>query len=114
MHLQMIDMPERDKLAAGYGLVSDVFEYYPKGVTFPIFVDDTMQKVSVIPDGESYFVFPSYSKNKSTGIRGSRNSLFSDVVDHAKDLLTVPEASKTAPVFELPLIAQQLNEAQTA
>lgn len=114
MHLQMIDMPERDKLAAGYGLVSDVFEYYPKGVIFPVFVDDTMQKVSVIPDGENYMVFPSSSKIKNNGIRGSRNSLFSDVVDHAKDILTGPETVSNTPVFELPLASQAFPEAQTA
>lgn len=87
MHLHTIDMPERDKLAAGYGRVSDVFDYYPHGVIFPIFLDDKMQKVTVIPDGDDYVVYSGTGRNKGDGIRGMKCSLFSDVVDHAKDIV---------------------------
>lgn len=87
MHLHTIDMPERDKLAAGYGRVSDVFDYYPQGVVFPIFLDDKMQKVTVVPEGDDYVVYSGAGRNKGDGIRGRKCSLFSDVVDHAKDIV---------------------------
>lgn len=106
MSLHVIDMPERDKLAAGYGRVSDVFDYYPQGVVFPIFLDDKMEKVTVIPDGDEYIVYPGTGKHRGNGIKGTKCSLFSDVVDHAKDMLVdnaVPAAYKKA--FALPQIA---------
>jgi hypothetical protein len=93
MHLYTIDMPERDKLAAGYGRISDVFDYYSQGVVFPVFVDDKMEKVSLIPDGDEYIVYPGTGRYKGNGIRGTKCSLFSDVVDHGRDLLVGKIAS---------------------
>lgn len=104
MHLRTIDMPERDKLAAGYGRVSDVFDYYPQGVIFPIFIDETMKKVSVVPDGDDYVVYSGTGRNKGDGIHGSKTALFSDVVDHARDILTTSVPSVVSR-FEIPLVA---------
>lgn len=103
MNLHVIDMPERDKLAAGYGRVSDVFDYYPEGVVFPVFLDDKMEKVTVIPSGESYIVYPGTGRHKGNGISGTKCSLFSDVVDHAKELLkTAPVPVSYKSIFSIP------------
>lgn len=87
MQAEAIDMPERDKLAAGYGSVSDVFEYHPNGVAFPVFVDETMRTVTLVPEKDGYFLYAGTRKNPGTGMRGEKCVLFSEVVDHARDVI---------------------------
>lgn len=103
MNLHVIDLPERDKLAAGYGRVSDVFDYYPEGVVFPVFLDDRMEKVTVISDGDEYVVYPGTGRYKGNGIRGTKCSLFSEVVDYARELvITAPAPLKYRSLFSIP------------
>lgn len=103
MNLHVIDLPERDKLAAGYGRVSDVFDYYPEGVVFPVFLNESMEKVTVIPNGDEYIVYPGTGRHKGDGIHGTNCSLFSEVVDHAKELLVnVPVPASYKSLFSIP------------
>lgn len=86
MHCHEVDLPERDKLAAGKGLVSDVFMYYPKGIIFPIFVNDDMKMVMMRPNPIGGYNLsltePSIIK---TIMSGTRIELFASVVDRARD-----------------------------
>lgn len=87
MQLETIGMPERDKLAAGYGSVSDVFDYHPDGIIFPVFIGENMVNVSLVPEEDGYFLYAGTKRKPGKSIRGTRCSLFSEVVDHAKDIL---------------------------
>jgi hypothetical protein len=100
MQAEAIDMPERDKLAAGYGSVSDVFEYHPHGVSFPVFVDETMKTVTLIPEKDGYFLYAGTRKKPGTGMRGEKCTLFSEVVDHARDVIL--EFNSTPASAEFP------------
>lgn len=106
MQRHEINLPERDKLAAGYGRVSDVFDYYPEGIIFPVFIDESMSKVSVIPDGNGYLLYAGTGRNTGEGMRGTTCALFSEVVDHARDLLLDSPVKQEKKLFSfLPLPA---------
>ena len=85
MHCHEVDLPERDKLAAGKGLVSDVFLYYPKGIAFPVFADNKMERVIIRPmtSGGYRMSIPTLHGSVVTGVT---NELFASVVDKARDI----------------------------
>lgn len=99
MQAETIDMPERDKLAAGYGSVSDVFQYHPNGVAFPVFVDEAMKTVTLVPEKDGYFLYAGTRKNPGKGMRGEKLTLFSEVVDHARDVIVDNSAVPTPAEF---------------
>lgn len=99
MQAEAIDMPERDKLAAGYGSVSDVFQYHPNGVAFPVFVDETMKTVTLVPEKDGYFLYSGSRKKPGKGMRGEKFTLFSEVVDHARDVIVDNAAAPTPAEF---------------
>lgn len=84
MHYHEVDLPERDKLAAGKGLVSDVFLYYPKGIAFPVFVDNKMEKVVIRPFASGGYRM-SIPTMAGVVIIGANNELFASIVDKARD-----------------------------
>lgn len=87
MHCHEVDLPERDKLAAGKGLVSDVFLYYPKGIIFPVFVEKEMQEVTIQPGiaGEYEMSFPVFPGTDMI-VTGPNTDLFASVVDKAREI----------------------------
>lgn len=86
MKSQKINIADRDKFAAAFGLVSDVLMYYPKGVQFPIFLNQEMVFASLSPSTDGYIV--SVPTKLGAKVFTSSNTLdyFSVVVDKAKEM----------------------------
>lgn len=86
MNVRKISFAERDKLASGFGLVSDVLYYYPKGICFPVYVEDLMQNIILTPEGSGYKMTTSALLGKKKFIGVTLNDSFGDAIEKAKDL----------------------------